>query len=90
MKPTLVEIFPSINFVHLNTAAFVQLVQLHHQATWVANSNDWVPPETDQSVNQFLVDSPGTSSYSFSVRDGQTKFITQAQLTTNCRILSKN
>lgn len=82
MKPTLVEkIYPSIDFAHPNTAASVQLVQLHHQATWVANSNDWAPPETDQPVNQFLVGSPGTSSHSSSVPDGHSKFVTQAQLT---------
>ncbi len=44
MKPTLVQqIYPSIDFAYPNTFpnAFVQLVQLHHQATLVANSNDW-------------------------------------------------
>ncbi len=82
MKPTLVEkLYPSIDFANPNTAAFVQLVQLHHQATWVANSNDWVPPENNQPVNQFLVGTPGTSPHSPSVLDGQSKFVTQAQLT---------
>jgi hypothetical protein len=82
MKPTLVEkVYPSIDFANPNTAAFVQLVQLHHQATWVANSNDWVPPETEKPVNQFLVTSPGTSAHSSPVTDGQSKFITQTQLT---------
>lgn len=82
MKPTLVEkLYSSIDFGNPNTAAFVQLVQLHHQATWVANSNDWVPPENDQPFNQFLVGTPGTSSHLSSVLDGQSKFVTQAQLT---------
>jgi hypothetical protein len=82
MKPTLVEkLYPSIDFANPNSTAFVQLVQLHHQATWVANSNDWVPPENNQPVNQFLVGTPGNSSHFPSVLDGQSKFVTQAQLT---------
>ena len=67
MKPTMVErVYPSVNFVVPNTNAFIQQVQLYHQATWVANSNKWVPSdsvETPPSIPLFsLQQTPGTSS----------------------------
>ena len=67
MKPAMVErVYPSVNFVVPNTNAFIQQVQLYHQATWVANSNKWVPSdsvETPPSIPLFsLQQTPGTSS----------------------------
>ena len=77
MKPTLVErIYPFVDFAHPNSGAFVQLVQLHYQATGVANSNDWAPTGADQPVPQFLVESPRTTSQQL-----PGNFVTQAQLT---------
>lgn len=63
MKPTLVEkIYPSIDFANPNTVAFVQLVQLHHQATWVANSNDWAPSDKEKTASPSFCVTPGTSN----------------------------
>lgn len=90
MKPTLVErIYPYINFANPDLGAFVQLVQLHHQATWVANSNDWAPPETGQPVPQFLIDSPGIASQPPPSQNGHSNLITQAQLTSQLASFEK-
>ena len=72
MKPTMVEkIYPFINFANPDAGAFIQLVQLHHQANWVANSNGWAPPETDQPVPHLLIASPGSSSQPTSTQGGE-------------------
>jgi len=85
MKPTLVEkLYPSIDFTNPNSGSFIQLVQLYHQATWVANSNDWAPPANTQPVPQFLVATPGTSSQLTS----QT-FVTQRDLESQLDIFGK-
>ena len=90
MKPTLVErIYPYINFANPDSGAFVQLVQLHHQATWVANSNDWTPPETDQPVPQFLIGSPGIASQPSTSQNEPSNLVTQAQLTTQLASFEK-
>ncbi len=82
MKPTLVEkIYPFMNFANPDTGAFVQLVQLHHQAKWVANSNGWTPPETEQPVPQLSIGTPGSSSHPPSTPSGESSLVTQAQLT---------
>ncbi len=76
LKPTLVEkIYPFIDFANPNTAAFVQLVQLHHQATWVANSNGWAPKEAEQpAIPQMML----TQEQSGPAK----QFVTQDQLVT--------
>ena len=83
MKPTLVEkIYPFINFANPDTGAFVQLVQVHHQANWVANSNGWTPPDADQPVPQLLLGTPGPSSAKPGEQNSKNLLVTQAQLAT--------
>lgn len=66
------------HLVHSNTVTPVQLVPLHHRATWV---NDWVPPDSHQPINRFLVSTPGTSSQPLISQKAQGKeFVTRAQL----------
>lgn len=81
MKPTLVErVYPSINFQAPNTAAFIQQVQLYHQASWIANSNNWSPSDTTDTtppaIPQFTLrsnPSPGSSG-------NLNQYVTQEQL----------
>ena len=52
MKPAMVErVYPLINFLAPNTTAVIRQVQLLHQATWVANSNNWTPPGSEPIPN---------------------------------------
>ncbi len=47
MKPAMVErVYPSIDFLAPDTAAFIRQVQLYHQASWIAKTNSWTHTET--------------------------------------------
>ncbi len=75
LKPAMVDrIYPFIDFANPDSREFIRLVQLHNQASWIAQSNGWANPGENQ-FPMYPLQVPGTSTHK---EGGQ--FVTQDQL----------